>query len=136
MLSRNFTQAISRGLRLKCPECGQGSLFVSMFRMREICPVCGLRFARERGYFIGAIYVNVIATESLIFLAFSISLVVHPVTENATYGVLITLAVVLPVLFTRHARSLWLSFDHLIDPPRPDATREVDEDLLSPRERF
>jgi hypothetical protein len=30
---------------------------------------------------------------------------------------LFALALVLPILFNRHARSLWLSLDHLLDPP-------------------
>jgi uncharacterized protein (DUF983 family) len=137
MVSHKLSRAISRGLRLKCPECGLGSLFTSMFRMREHCPVCGLRFVREQGYFIGAIYLNVIATESLIFGAFLISMLAHAINEKATYAVLITLAVILPVLFSRHARSLWLCFDHLIDPVTPDANqRSLEEDLLPSRRPF
>jgi hypothetical protein len=75
-------------------------------------------FAREQGYFIGAIYVNVIATESLIFFAYLVSLVVFSIDSPILYGSLFALALLLPLLFYRHARSIWLSFDYVVDPPK------------------
>ena len=106
-----------RGLRLKCPACGLGRLYQSFFRMRDECPCCGLVFAREQGYFIGAIYLNVIATESLIFAAYLGLILARRINDQSTYTILFALALLLPVLFHRHARSLWLSLDHLLDPP-------------------
>ena len=106
-----------RGLKLKCPACGLGQLYESFFRMRDECPYCGLVFAREQGYFIGAIYLNVVATESLIFATYLALILAHRITDQSTYTILFTLALLLPVLFHRHARSLWLSLDHLLDPP-------------------
>src|SRR5436190_14514542 len=52
------TQAILRGV---CPRCRQGRIFAKpMWRgilaMHERCPVCGLKFDRESGYFLGAMY--------------------------------------------------------------------------------
>lgn len=81
--------------------------------------------AREQGYFIGAIYVNVIATESLIFFAYLLSLLVLPASDTLLYAVLFGLALVLPVGFYHHARSIWLSFDYLIDPPTSNAIAET-----------
>ncbi len=75
-------------------------------------------FAREQGYFIGAIYVNVIATESLIFFTYLLSLLVLPITDSTIYVVLLVMALTLPLAFFRHARSIWLSFDYVIDPPK------------------
>ena len=106
-----------RGLRLRCPACGLGQLYESFFRMRDECPFCGLVFAREQGYFIGAIYLNVVATESLIFATYLALILARRITDQSTYTILFTLALLLPVLFHRHARSIWLSVDHLLDPP-------------------
>src|SRR5689334_512492 len=44
-----------------CPICRSGPIFrVPLWRgflaMNEKCPVCGLRFEREPGYFLGAMY--------------------------------------------------------------------------------
>ena len=81
-------------------------------------------FAREQGYFIGAIYVNVIATESLIFFMYLLSLLVLPITDPTIYVVLLVMALVLPLVFFRHARSIWLSFDYVIDPPKDFAENQ------------
>src|SRR6266850_6897265 len=110
-----------RGLKLRCPACGLGRLYESFFRMRDECPYCGLVFAREQGYFIGAIYLNVVATESLIFATYLALILAHRITDQSTYTILFTLALLVPVLFHRHARSLWLGLDHLLDPPAPSA---------------
>jgi uncharacterized protein (DUF983 family) len=106
-----------RGLKLRCPACGLGQLYESFFRMRDVCPYCALVFAREQGYFIGAIYLNVVATESLIFATYLALILARRITDQSTYTILFTLALLLPVLFHRHARSIWLSVDHLLDPP-------------------
>ena len=47
-----------RGACLRCPRCGARSLFRTWFAMYERCAVCGLRFEREQGYFLGAMYIN------------------------------------------------------------------------------
>ena len=40
--------ALGRGLRKRCPHCGEGRLF-SGWSHHERCPVCGLVFARNPG---------------------------------------------------------------------------------------
>jgi len=47
----------------RCPRCRLGGIFRgSIFRgfpkVQERCPVCDLKFAREAGYFIGAMYIS------------------------------------------------------------------------------
>jgi hypothetical protein len=47
----------------RCPRCRSGSIFrASIFRgfprMNERCPVCNLKFEREQGYFLGAMYIS------------------------------------------------------------------------------
>jgi uncharacterized protein (DUF983 family) len=43
-----FVTALRRGLRKRCPHCGQGRLF-SGWTFFERCSVCGLVFARNPG---------------------------------------------------------------------------------------
>ena len=82
--------------------------------MHESCAACGLRYEREQGYFVGAIYVN---------YAFTIALVVAVVlgldwtvgltlAQQLVLGV--ALCVLVPLLFFRYSRSLWLSLDYLV----------------------
>jgi hypothetical protein len=94
--------------------------------MNAVCSFCDLVFQREQGYFIGAIYVNVIATESLIFFAYLASLLVLPAGDTSIFTVLFTMALVLPIVFYHHARSLWLSFDYIIDPPDSPSPLRLD----------
>lgn len=74
-------------------------------------------FLREQGYFVGSIYINVIFTEAVIVIAFVVCLFILPAGDERIYFFLIALAFTVPLAFYRHARSLWLSFDYLIDPP-------------------
>src|SRR2546422_8837393 len=53
-----LVRALGRAIRLRCPRCGATPLFRGWFRMAEACALCGLRFERAQGYFVGAIYVN------------------------------------------------------------------------------
>jgi uncharacterized protein (DUF983 family) len=107
-----------RGLKLRCPACGQGLLFQSMFKMYNECSHCGMVFMREQGYFIGAIYVNVIVTEGLIFFTYLICMLTMPSVGQSVYIILFILALIIPLVFNRHARSIWLSFDYIMDPPK------------------
>ena len=44
----SFWKGLLRGLRKRCPHCGEGPLF-SGWRQLERCTVCGLVFARNPG---------------------------------------------------------------------------------------
>ena len=113
-----------RGLKLKCPNCGLGPLYVSLFRMRRECDYCDLVFEREQGYFIGAIYINIIATESTLFLTLLIYGLITGTVDQRILTILFVLAVIIPLLFFRHSRSLWLSIDHILNPEK-QKSREV-----------
>ena len=38
-----------RGLKRRCPHCGEGALFRSSIRFNERCPACGFLLQRDRG---------------------------------------------------------------------------------------
>ena len=105
---------LARALRLRCPRCGQGELFVRRFAMHERCPVCDLRFEREQGYFIGAIYVNyaftVVACAAAVF---AIDATVGA-SLRVELAIVLPLAVLVPLVLFRYAKSLWLGIDYLV----------------------
>jgi len=105
-----------RGLKIRCPECGLGRLYRSPFRMNSYCDYCDLIYEREQGYFIGAIYLNVIATESLLLGTLLIYGLIAGKIDQAILTVLIVLALTLPLVFFHHSRSLWLCLDHILNP--------------------
>jgi hypothetical protein len=93
--------------------------------MNTQCEVCGLIYEREQGYFIGAIYLNVIATESLLLGTLLIYGLITGKFNPAILTVLIVLALILPLVFFHHSRSLWLCIDHILN-PREKQTKQVD----------
>jgi uncharacterized protein (DUF983 family) len=119
---------LERGLRLRCPCCGGSALYTGWFAMSRRCTVCGFRYEREQGYFVGAIYVNYaltvgVAAGAVVALDWTIGLTL---AEQLALG--ITLAVLVPLAFFRHSRSLWLSLNYLLtstDEPEDDEEVEV-----------
>jgi uncharacterized protein (DUF983 family) len=91
--------------------------------MHERCAVCGLRFEREQGYFIGAMYINYGVTVILALLgSFALEAWAQPsLTQQLVLWVVF--GTVFPVLFFRHSRGLWLGFDYIFD-PGPAAEQE------------
>ena len=82
--------------------------------MHERCAVCGLVYEREQGYFVGAIYVNyavtvAVAVGAVLLLDWTIGL-----TLRAQLVLGIALVTLVPLVFFRYARSLWLAVDHLV----------------------
>src|SRR5712675_1596088 len=45
---RNVWTALKRGLRSRCPRCGQGKLFRAFLKVNDRCSVCGLDFTPHR----------------------------------------------------------------------------------------
>ncbi len=105
---------LGRGLRLRCPRCGRTPLFQGRFTMHERCAACGLRYEREQGYFVGAIYINYALTVAAAAgTVFAIEAVVG-LTLAQELTLAVALAALVPLVFFRYARSLWLSLDYLL----------------------
>jgi uncharacterized protein (DUF983 family) len=106
------------GMRLKCPRCGFGSLYEKPFTMRRACARCGLKFEREQGYFVGAIYINYAATVLIAVPGFFILDVFTGITINQQLALWIPFTVIFPLAFFHHSRSLWLVLDHWLNPDK------------------
>jgi uncharacterized protein (DUF983 family) len=104
------------GLRLKCPRCGTGSLYAKPFKMLANCPDCGLKFEREQGYFVGAIYINYSATVAIAVPGFFFLDSFVGLTINQQLLLWVPFAVIFPLIFFHHSRSLWLVLDHYFNP--------------------
>lgn len=114
--SRVFWLLVQRGLRQRCPVCGKGKIFQGFFKTYERCPVCNFKFEREEGYYSGAMAVNLVVSELLI--------VIIAVPLAASGGVSVpmlvvlgaTIPILLPILFYRPTKSIWMSIDHMVHP--------------------
>jgi len=104
-------------LTLRCPRCLSGEIWRRFLSMNDACPVCGLVFEREPGYFAGAMVVSyaiAVPTFGLIVVALivaGVDAVVALVVGGAVYLGLV------PFIF-RYSRAIWLHLDWLIDPDR------------------
>jgi uncharacterized protein (DUF983 family) len=104
-----------RALRLRCPRCGKGHLYSRGFKMYERCPVCGWVFEREEGYWTGAMGINLVVTEVLVTAGVVVPAALQaPLLPLLSIG--IAAAILLPILFYRHAKSFWMAIDFLIHP--------------------
>jgi len=103
-----------RALRLRCPRCGRARLFGSWFTMDDPCPACGLRYEREQGYFVGAIYVNYAFTTAVMLGSVLGLDALVGLSLAAQLGLGIALGALVPLVFFRYARSLWLAIDFLV----------------------
>jgi uncharacterized protein (DUF983 family) len=108
-------------LRQLCPRCRRGKIFrYSIFRgfpgMHDECPECGLKFAREHGYFLGAMYISYgLAIVIIPLLAVLLWLVTGwPFEKVVVRACLLFLPLALPIALL--SRVIWIYFDRHIDP--------------------
>src|SRR5437773_11613943 len=114
-LADRVTRALGRAIRLRCPRCGATPLFRGWFRMAESCALCGLRFERAQGYFVGAIYVNYAVTAVLALGLFFLLWGLTALSTAAELALVLPLVIVFPLWFFRYSRSLWLALEWLIN---------------------
>lgn len=104
-----------RGAALRCPRCGVGRLFRGWFTMHEGCPSCGLPFTREPGFYLGSIYLNYAATVLLTGGIYATLVLGLGLSHERTLGACLMTAVLFPIIFFRHARSLLLALDYSVN---------------------
>ncbi|MEW6732543.1 MAG: DUF983 domain-containing protein [Acidobacteriota bacterium] len=113
--SGQVLQTLFRSLRLKCPACGRATLYQRIYKLRERCAFCGMLFQREQGYFVGAMYINILFTELLALIGWLTCVFVLQATDRTLLLVMIVLALICPLLFYHHAQSLWLAFNYIVE---------------------
>jgi uncharacterized protein (DUF983 family) len=101
----------------RCPRCLEGRVFEGVFAMRPTCPVCGLGFQREPGYYLGAMYFSY-AIACFFITTLTLSLLYLFPGHDDKVLVLVAGALFLPLvpLTFRWSRVLWMHFDQIFDP--------------------
>jgi uncharacterized protein (DUF983 family) len=86
-------------------------------KMHETCPVCGIEYEREHGFFMMSIFIGYF----LGFIAVVPVLIVMYLMDASILAYFVVSAVILvplsPYIF-RYSRILWLHLDEILD-PRP-----------------
>ena len=122
---KRVLRAFRAGVFLKCPRCGMGGLFDGFFRMRPECSHCRLKFEREQGFFVGAIYVNYAVTVLIALPGFFLLDYYAEISLSQQLMLWGAFTVFFPILFFRHSRGLWLSLAYLFDPDEERRLRLV-----------
>src|ERR1041385_4678269 len=99
-----------------CPRCRKGAIYRrSLFRgwldIHDRCPVCGLRFEREQGYYLGAMYVSyALSVPPVALLVLLIWLITHWRLDYVVLGAFLASLPVVPAV-VRFSRIVWIHID-------------------------
>ena len=108
---------IAAALLQRCPRCREGRLFHGIAQMSDPCPVCGLVFEREPGYFLGAMYFSYALAVLIIAPLFIVLYQLFPTWPGPVMALLAMLPTIplIPIIF-RYSRVLWLYFERWAAP--------------------
>lgn len=111
---------VARGVRKRCPVCGERKIWLSWGTLKPECPRCEFRFERESGYWVGAIIVNIALAEVLFALTFVPTLIATApeVPWQPLAIVAIVTQAIVPVWFYPRSKTTWLGFDLVFNPRR------------------
>ncbi|KHK90227.1 DUF983 domain-containing protein [Novosphingobium malaysiense] len=108
MIPATFVQAALRGIRGKCPRCGEGHLFRKWLKPLERCPVCTLDLTPQRADDFPA-YIAILVTGHLmapLIIALSLDFELGPL---AMVSILVPLALVMMLGMLQPAKGAVIS---------------------------
>lgn len=88
-----------------------------MFAMNNQCPACGMKFERESGYFLGAMYITyAFASFYIGIVSFILKLIFPDLT--LIWAVCAAAGLMLPLVppMIRYSKVIWMTIDRLLDP--------------------
>lgn len=124
-MESNMKPSVLAGiLRQCCPRCRAGRIFRGSIvrgfpKMYERCEVCDLKFEREPGYFLGAMYVSYGLALAMIAMIAALlwSITSWSIVKDIAWACVFFLP--LAPWLTLFARVLWIYLDQTVDPERP-----------------
>jgi uncharacterized protein (DUF983 family) len=112
---QNILRRLWAILTFACPRCLEGKLFNGLLSMPDHCPVCGLRYEREPGYFSGAMYVSYsLAVFSIVPFWLYLLFTGQPLWLTMLVPT-VQLLLTTPLIF-RYSRAIWLHLDQIFAP--------------------
>lgn len=91
----------------RCPACGRASAFDGLYRLKETCSACGVRFERDEGSFLGALAVGYGFT-LLVLAAYAWIVIPRYGLGDGVVAGLVVVAVAAVLLVYRPAKAWWL----------------------------
>lgn len=77
-VTRNAFTALTRGLRCRCPNCGEGHLFRAFLKVADHCPRCGEDLHHHRADDAPSYFVILIVGHIVVPLALSVEIAFTP----------------------------------------------------------
>ena len=114
-----FIRRLRATITQRCPVCLEGKVFKSLLGMNSHCPVCGIKFERETGYFLNSMLIGyvvgflILVPTAVLLYFLNVDLLVFSLV------IIVESALMWPLVF-RYARILWMHADQLLDPRQPE----------------
>ena len=122
---------IARGLRCRCPRCGEGHLFQSFLTLRPVCEKCGLDYSFADAGDGPAVFVILIGGAIVVFAALITEVLYQPPywLHAVLWLPLILLVTMLPLRMVK-GLLIALQYHHKAAPGRLMA-KDVDKDVAN-----
>ena len=101
-----------RGLRMRCPRCGDGRLFGGWYTLNDSCSVCDLDHAFAEGNTWAFMYISTAAMTGLIV---AVMILVRPDSLWKGQAVVFPVALVLIVGSLPHRKGLAIALEFLVE---------------------
>ena len=115
-------KGLFRAMLAHCPHCGEKRIWQSFGETVANCPTCGYRYEREEGYWVGAMIVSIGAV-MITFMAVFVGgmLITWPdVPWNTLLILTASLMVLMPIVFYRQTKTIWVWLDLKVHPYEGD----------------
>jgi uncharacterized protein (DUF983 family) len=110
-----FVTVVARGLRRRCPACGDGRISRGFLRLEPFCPACGWRIEREPGAVTGAMYLISILTQLFAAALFFLVWLLTDWTPATKLAVALPLIAVFSLVALPLSKSVWVAVDYYTD---------------------
>src|SRR5882672_2527210 len=110
---KNIKEAISFGMQRICPACKQGKMFRTYFQMNDYCPHCGVKYEREPGEYIVAMYINLFLTEIIFITGYLVTNSLFGWSAWVHLAIWGTFNALFPIWFYPRSKGIWAAILHL-----------------------
>jgi uncharacterized protein (DUF983 family) len=126
---RNLWRAIARGFRMKCPNCGMGSVFTGYLKVAHACENCGEELHHHRADDAPPYFTILIVGHLIVPMVLAVEMAYHPdLWIHAALWLPMTLIVTmsaLPLIKGALVGLQWALYMHGFDPGNREAETAI-----------
>ena len=106
---------LMRGMRRRCPRCGEGRLYDGWMKLRETCEACGLVYQSDAGETWAFVYLSTAGVTGVIVIGM---LLIRPKSLLVGKALLITVATAAIVWTLPYRKGIAIALAYWLDPDR------------------